>query len=449
MVRSVLHFNNAPMRVRMYNALTELLRAVSDLCVFAQEDVDLIVTAYKQSCSYTIQCDEYYALLQLVTDSPHPAPATVKVIRNPLFLQLPLRLLASSSTAFCRHLLLQDLVDMSGNEKKKENMKNMKYDGFFMDLLLLVPRMEPDSGAPAKKPALVGSIRQCMDVLLHITSEIETPQAEKAFATLRDADCEEAFAALVQVFKSQNAQQWCREKAVDLMYESSRGRYNSVLNSIRLMLLEDVMRLYSRFSLSSMPVNARLFLDPQILSRCLRSVALPYTSEQILLLLYKLSLGDLFQMKNLSKVKAANINSFVFVFVQQFWKSCRLPCIRFILALSKQNEAQFAAMIELISRFFSDTAAQVPASAEPEQNRLDAYASLSPCPFLLIDRLTLKEVRSEQALPPTGCFFFGLWVGLRLLQYALKEKREVLVICEHMKAIVFSNQVWMDALCEA
>ena len=154
-------------------------------------------------------------------------------------------------------------------------------------------------------------------------------------------------------------------------------------------------------------------------------------------------------MKNLSKVKAANINSFVFVFVQQFWKSCRLPCIRFILALSKQNEAQFAAMIELISRFFSDTAAQVPASAEPEQNRLDAYASLSPCPFLLIDRLTLKEVRSDQALPPTGCFFFGLWVGLRLLQYALKEKREVLVICEHMKAIVFSNQVWMDSLCEA
>ena len=128
MVRSVLHFNNAPMRVRMYNALTELLRAVPDLCVFAQEDVDLIVTAYKQSCSYTIQCDEYYALLQLVTDSPHPAPATVKVIRNPLFLQLPLRLLASSSTAFCRHLLLQDLVDMSGNEKKKENFcrKNRK-----------------------------------------------------------------------------------------------------------------------------------------------------------------------------------------------------------------------------------------------------------------------------------------------------------------------------------
>ena len=35
MVRSVLHFNNAPMRVRMYNALTELLRAVPDLCVFA------------------------------------------------------------------------------------------------------------------------------------------------------------------------------------------------------------------------------------------------------------------------------------------------------------------------------------------------------------------------------------------------------------------------------
>ena len=120
--------------------------------------------------------------------------------------------------------------------------------------------MEDDNGAPAKKKELHARIRQCIDTLLQ-TSQESTEKAEAAFAVLRDADCEEAFAALVQVFKAPNAAQWCRERAVDLMYESARGRYNGVLNSIRLMLLEDVMRLYSRFSMSSIAVGGHFALS--------------------------------------------------------------------------------------------------------------------------------------------------------------------------------------------
>ena len=323
MVNALLRFNNADMRVEMYHFCASLLRAAQQNALsfaFTQNDVDLFVTAYKQACSYSVRADEYYALLQVITDSPQPSSVpTVKEIKNPLFLQLALRLLASCASIFGRHLLLQHLVEMSGNDKKKENMKSMKYDRFFTDLLSLVPRMEDDNGAPAKKKELHARIRQCIDTLLQTTSQEPTEKAEAAFAVLRDADCEEAFAALVQVFKAPNAAQWCRERAVDLMYESARGRYNGVLNSIRLMLLEDVMRLYSRFSMSSIAVGVASLSHSQTISQCLRSTALPYSSDQILLLLYKLSLADLFQMKSLARIKTANLNTFVLVFATQFW----------------------------------------------------------------------------------------------------------------------------------
>ena len=57
----------------------------------------------------------------------------------------------------------------------------------------------------------------------------------------------------------------------------------------------------------------------QTISQCLRSTSLPYSSDQILLLLYKLSLADLFQMKSLARIKTANLNTFVLVFATQFW----------------------------------------------------------------------------------------------------------------------------------
>lgn len=56
-------------------------------------------------------------------------------------------------------------------------------------------------------------------------------------------------------------------------------------------------------------------------------MALPYSADQILLLLYKLSLTDLFQMKSLARIKTANLNTFVLVFATQFWttRSTTLP----------------------------------------------------------------------------------------------------------------------------
>ena len=121
MVNALLRFNNADMRVEMYHFCASLLRAAQQNALsfaFTQNDVDLFVTAYKQACSYSVRADEYYALLQVITDSPQPSSVpTVKEIKNPLFLQLALRLLASSASIFGRHLLLQHLVEMSGNEE--------------------------------------------------------------------------------------------------------------------------------------------------------------------------------------------------------------------------------------------------------------------------------------------------------------------------------------------
>ena len=100
MVNALLRFNNADMRVEMYHFCASLLRAAQQNALsfaFTQNDVDLFVTAYKQACSYSVRADEYYALLQVITDSPQPSSVpTVKEIKNPLFLQLALTLICAS-----------------------------------------------------------------------------------------------------------------------------------------------------------------------------------------------------------------------------------------------------------------------------------------------------------------------------------------------------------------
>ena len=50
-------------------------------------------------------------------------------------------------------------------------------------------------------------------------------------------------------------------------------------------------------------------------------------------------------------------------------------------------------------------------------------------------------MEESQLFPPTCCFLFGLWLGTRLLECFLKSGRDALVLCEHVKSIVFSNQV--------
>lgn len=131
----------------------------------------------------------------------------------------------------------------------------MKYDQFFLDLFLLVPPMDASTTAPPSKPSLQPTFSQAVATLTR--SSASPDEIQQALQTLRAGDCEEAFAAMVTLFKSETAPASRREAAIDLLYECSRGRYNGITNHIRLLLLESVMKLLVRFALSSLPVGAR------------------------------------------------------------------------------------------------------------------------------------------------------------------------------------------------
>ena len=74
-------------------------------------------------------------------------------------------------------------------------------------------------------------------------------------------DCEEAFSALIHIYKTDSYSQSLREQAIDAVFEQCRGRYNFVINNIRSMLLEYIMKVFVRFSISSMPVFSFFFLN--------------------------------------------------------------------------------------------------------------------------------------------------------------------------------------------
>lgn len=78
---------------------------------------------------------------------------------------------------------------------------------------------------------------------------------------LYEMDCEEAFSALIHIYKTDSYSQSLREQAIDAVFEQCRGRYNFVINNIRSMLLEYIMKVFVRFSISSMPVFSFFFLN--------------------------------------------------------------------------------------------------------------------------------------------------------------------------------------------
>ena len=92
-------------------------------------------------------------------------------------------------------------------------------------------------------------------------------------------------------------------------------------------------------------------------------MSLPFSTDQILNLLYKLSLAELLQMRDLSTLNASNLASYVKVFVLLNWKA----------TITAANQTQFLNMLELISRFATDTTAHLEVTDEVS---LDAYAKL-------------------------------------------------------------------------
>ena len=55
----------------------------------------------------------------------------------------------------------------------------------------------------------------------------------------------------------------------------------------------------------------------------------------------------------------------------------------------------------------------------------------------------MKEIAPEQVIPPTGLFFYGIWIAYRLLQYNVQHKKDCMVIAEQLKNIIFIHQAWI------
>lgn len=94
-------------------------------------------------------------------------------------------------------------------------------------------------------------------------------------------------------------------------------------------------------------------------------MSLPFSTDQILSILYKLSLEELLQMRDLSKLKPQNLSSYVKIFVLLNWKA----------SITAANQNQFMNMLELIARFATDTTTHTEEGAVDEVS-LDAYAKL-------------------------------------------------------------------------
>lgn len=125
---------------------------------------------------------------------------------------------------------------------------------FFFDLLRLVPSADSEASKPPSKPSLVPTIRSIIS-LTNLKSS-----SKDVVKQLYDMDCEEAFSALIHIYKTESYPRSLREHAIDAVFEQCRGRYNVVINNIRSMLLEYIMKVFVRFSVSSMPVSLLFFI---------------------------------------------------------------------------------------------------------------------------------------------------------------------------------------------
>ena len=250
----------------MYSFLLLLLRCHETSQLITQDEIDLLVEGYRQLVSFEISIPEYHTLMLLTTDTVHPIPENaVLEIKRPLFLQLTVRLCRMSTSIFTREMLLQEILDLITNTGKKTNMRAIKYDGVFLDLIQLVPPMDDDVEEPASNPSqtrrintAISTLQQSVESTKSTESTTSTTCTEKmctAIDELIQADCAESYAALIRIYKNTTLPTACRAYAVDCLYDASRTRFGGVVGKIRLLLLEYIMKVFVRFSISSMPVS--------------------------------------------------------------------------------------------------------------------------------------------------------------------------------------------------
>lgn len=121
-----------------------------------------------------------------------------------------------------------------------------RYDTFFNDLFLLLPKSEANVDMPKSKPAY---LRQIQDSLKVIQTTPET-----SIPAIIQLDCSESYSNLIQIYKNLEMPSLVRELAINGVYDGSRGIYGGLIKNIQLLLLEYCMKIFVKFSLSSITV---------------------------------------------------------------------------------------------------------------------------------------------------------------------------------------------------
>lgn len=99
---------------------------------------------------------------------------------------------------------------------------------------------------PKSKPICTRSIQESV-------KKIKTAPEESVKEIVRN-DCSEAFSTLIQIYKNTEYSMNIREIAINTVYDNSRGLYGGLIRNVQLMLLEYCMKVFVKFSVSSMPV---------------------------------------------------------------------------------------------------------------------------------------------------------------------------------------------------
>ena len=108
---------------------------------------------------------------------------------------------------------------------------------------------------PKSKPASSRIIQENIKALQSVNGKtISENQEIQEIQEIMKQDCSEGFSNLIQLYKNTEVSTAIRECAINTVFIHSQGVYGGLVKKIQLMLLEYCMKIFVKFSLSSITV---------------------------------------------------------------------------------------------------------------------------------------------------------------------------------------------------